>query len=92
MREIYLDNSATTKCFDDVAEVIGRCLTEDYGNPSSAHHLGVAAENKIKEAREVFAKKGFLTVTMKDIVDACQISRGGLYLYFDDTQQLSGKC
>ena len=42
----------------------------------------------IEKAREVFAKKGFLTVTMKDIVDACQISRGGLYLYFEDTRQL----
>ena len=42
----------------------------------------------IEKARDVFAKKGFLTVTMKDIVEACQISRGGLYLYFDDTQQL----
>jgi AcrR family transcriptional regulator len=25
---------------------------------------------------------------MKDIVDACEISRGGLYLYFDSTEQL----
>ena|GEM_PF-60012 len=42
----------------------------------------------IEKARDVFAQKGFLTVTMKDIVEACQISRGGLYLYFDDTRQL----
>ena len=56
MREIYLDNSATTRCFDNVAEVMSKCLTEDYGNPSSAHHMGLVAENKIREAREVFAK------------------------------------
>ena len=56
MKEIYLDNSATTRCFYNVAEVMSRCLTEEYGNPSSAHHMGVVAENKIKEAREVFAK------------------------------------
>lgn len=42
----------------------------------------------IKKAREVFAKKGYRDVTMKDIVEACEISRGGLYLYFDNTSQL----
>ena len=29
-------------------------------------------------ARKVFAEKGFKNVTMKDIVEACEISRGGL--------------
>ena len=42
----------------------------------------------LKTARSVFAKKGFKDVTMKDIVEACEISRGGLYLYFDSTSQL----
>lgn len=37
----------------------------------------------IETAKSVFASKGFKDVTMKDIVDACNISRGGLYLYFD---------
>ena len=39
-------------------------------------------------ARKVFAEKGYKSVTMKDIVEACGISRGGLYLYFDDTSQI----
>lgn len=39
-------------------------------------------------ARRVFATKGFRDVTMKDIVDACEISRGGLYLYFSDTESV----
>lgn len=39
----------------------------------------------LEKAREVFAEKGFAAVTMKDIVEACDISRGGLYLYFDST-------
>lgn len=30
----------------------------------------------IEKAAEVFAEKGFLKVTMKDIVEACGISRG----------------
>jgi len=42
----------------------------------------------LKKAREVFADRGYKDVTMKDIVDACQISRGGLYLYFDSTKEI----
>ena len=42
----------------------------------------------LEKAKQVFAEKGYRTVTMKDIVDACEISRGGLYLYFDSTKQL----
>ena len=39
----------------------------------------------LETARKVFAEKGYKNVTMKDIVEACEISRGGLYLYFDST-------
>ncbi len=39
-------------------------------------------------ARKVFVEKGFKNVTMKDIVEACEISRGGLYLYFESTDQI----
>lgn len=42
----------------------------------------------IEKAREVFSRNGYRKVTMKDIVEACQISRGGLYLYFADTKSL----
>lgn len=39
-------------------------------------------------ARKVFAEKGYKNVTMKDIVEACEISRGGLYLYFESREQI----
>ena len=39
-------------------------------------------------ARKVFVEKGFKNVTMKDIVEACEISRGGLYLYFNNTAEI----
>jgi AcrR family transcriptional regulator len=39
-------------------------------------------------ARKVFMEKGFKRVTMKDIVEACDISRGGLYLYFNSTEEI----
>jgi len=42
----------------------------------------------LETARKVFMEKGFKKVTMKDIVDACEISRGGLYLYFENTSQI----
>lgn len=42
----------------------------------------------VEKAREVFGKNGYRKVTMKDIVEACGISRGGLYLYFTDTKSL----
>ncbi len=42
----------------------------------------------IETARKVFMEKGFKKVTMKDIVEACEISRGGLYLYFESTGQI----
>ena len=42
----------------------------------------------LEQAKKVFAKKGFKNVTMKDIVSACQISRGGVYLYFSDTGEI----
>lgn len=42
----------------------------------------------LETARKVFVEKGFKKVTMKDIVEACDISRGGLYLYFESTAQI----
>lgn len=42
----------------------------------------------LKQARAVFSEKGFRAVTMKDIVDSCNISRGGLYLYFSSTEEI----
>ncbi len=42
----------------------------------------------VETARKVFMEKGFKKVTMKDIVEECDISRGGLYLYFENTSQI----
>ena len=42
----------------------------------------------IEKARQVFIDKGYRSVTMKDVIDACNISRGGLYLYFPSTQEI----
>ncbi len=54
--EAYLDNCATTRCRQEVADLMVKVLTQDYGNPSSMHKKGVAAENYIKEASKKIAK------------------------------------
>lgn len=57
--DIYLDNGATTRVADQVATAMLACLREDFGNPSSAHRLGIGAARLIKAAREsLFAAIG----------------------------------
>ncbi len=63
--EVYLDNSATTVCFEEVAQLMHRILCEDYGNPSSLHHKGVEAEAYLRYANETFAK--ILKVNEKEV-------------------------
>lgn len=63
--EIYLDNSATTKCFPEVAQVVMKTLLEDYGNPSSMHQKGVDAEKYMRDTRSVIASN--LKVQEKEI-------------------------
>lgn len=65
MQEIYLDNSATTRAFPEVAELMAKVMTEDYGNPSSMHHLGVVAEGHLRDASKTFA--GILGCSEKNI-------------------------
>ena len=48
---IYLDNSATTRQYDEVTEAMVRAMKDGYGNPSSLYQLGVDAEKAVKAAR-----------------------------------------
>ena len=57
LTEVYLDNSATTRCSERAKDLMVKVLMEDYGNPSSLHMKGVEAENYIKEAKKKIAKK-----------------------------------
>lgn len=65
-REVYFDNSATTRVFDCVRDVMVQAMMADYGNTSSKHMKGVEAENYIKMAREEIAKS--LKVKEKEII------------------------
>lgn len=64
--EVYLDNSATTRCFDQVAELTSHIMCEDYGNPSSLHRKGVQAERYTRYAKEIVAEN--LKVSEKEIL------------------------
>ncbi len=64
-RDIYLDNSATTRCFPEAAALMNEIFLEDYGNPSSMHHRGVTAERRVLEAKKTLA--GLLKVKEKNL-------------------------
>lgn len=64
--EVYLDNSATTKVFPEVAELMTKIMCEDYGNPSSLHMKGVQAEQYVRDAKETLAR--IMKVSEKDIL------------------------
>ena len=51
MKQIYLDNSATTRICTEALDEYVRVSQEFYGNPSSLHSLGFEAEKLIDSAR-----------------------------------------
>ena len=63
--EVYLDNSATTRCYPEVGELVYKVMCRDYGNPSSMHRKGVEAEHYVKESKEILAR--LLKVNAKEI-------------------------
>jgi len=65
-QQIYLDNAATTQVLPEVVEEVVKCLTDDFGNPSSLHRLGLQSERKMKQARNMVAQ--FLQVSPEDII------------------------
>lgn len=53
--DIYLDNAATTKPCEAAVSACMNCMTENYGNPSSLHRVGLKAEQAVTEARKAIA-------------------------------------
>jgi len=52
---VYLDNSATTAPCREAADAVYKMMTENYGNPSSLHRLGIDAMKTVIKARESLA-------------------------------------
>ena len=55
MKDIYLDNNATTMCDVDVLNEMLPYLNDYYGNPSSIYSFGKEVKEKINKARESLA-------------------------------------
>lgn len=55
-REIYLDNSATTKSAPEVNAAVLDALAHSYGNPSSLHRMGMQAEKVFAGAKKTLAQ------------------------------------
>ena len=64
--QVYLDNSATTRAFDEVTEYMSHIMKDVYGNPSSMHMVGIEAENEVKKSKEIIAR--ILKAAEKEIV------------------------
>lgn len=64
--EAYFDNSATTRCYESVKNIVVKTMMEDYGNPSAMHKKGVEAEKYIKESAQILAR--ILKVNEKEIL------------------------
>ncbi|MEA4922598.1 MAG: cysteine desulfurase family protein [Eubacteriaceae bacterium] len=81
--EIYLDNSATTRQYDEVTELMTEVMKNKYGNPSSLHRRGLEAEKLVKEARRKTAAA--IGVNADDIV----FTSGGTE---SDNMAVTGAC
>ncbi len=64
--EVYLDNSATTRVFPEVAAEMTQIMCQQYGNPSSLHLKGMEAEQILRRSKETLAK--ILKVNEKEIL------------------------
>ncbi len=52
---VYLDNSATTRQYDQVTAIMKEAMEDCFGNPSSLHSLGLASEKRMRESRRMTA-------------------------------------
>ncbi|MDH6363818.1 cysteine desulfurase [Enterococcus sp. PF1-24] len=55
MQSIYLDHAATTPLHPEVIAEMNQLMTGNFGNPSSVHHFGRKAQEKLTAARKVVA-------------------------------------
>lgn len=66
MKQVYLDNAATTQLLPEVIEIVTESMKTIYGNPSSIHQIGRKAKSMVETARKNIAKH--FNVTASEIV------------------------
>ncbi|MCL6458791.1 MAG: TetR family transcriptional regulator [Gorillibacterium sp.] len=54
----------------------------------SDEHKETRSKAILHAARHVFSKKGYVSTTMKDVVEESGMSRGSVYMYFSSTQEM----
>lgn len=64
--EVYFDNSATTRVYDEAIDIMVETMRNNYGNPSSLHLKGLDAEHLIKASAEKICK--VLKCTPEEVV------------------------
>jgi len=57
MKNIYLDNAATTPILPEVIDLITNAMVNFYGNPSSTHQIGRKSKSLVETARKNIAKQ-----------------------------------
>lgn len=87
MREIYLDNNATTMVDKEVLAVMEEYFCKYYGNPNSLHHFGTITHKPIKDAFEQLYRG--INANEKDdiIITSCATESNNWVLkgiYFDE--------
>jgi len=55
MKKVYLDNSSTTPLDKEVLNAMSKYWSNDFGNPSSIHSMGVKAKVALQNARKTIA-------------------------------------
>ena len=53
---IYLDNAATTKPCREAVTAVTKCITDNFGNPSSLHRAGLNAQLVVDNTRTLIGK------------------------------------
>lgn len=81
--EVYLDNSATTRPYEEAAKAVYDTMLSCYGNPSSLHRMGKTAEDLLEDCRRVIA------ATVYGIPDEIYFTSGGTE---SDNLALIGYC
>jgi len=56
VRQIYLDNAATTRVDDEVLKAMTPYFNVNYGNASSTHFMGQEARNAMEMGRKIIAR------------------------------------
>ena len=66
MKNIYLDNAATTPLRPEVIQTMMDVLQNDFGNPSSTHSFGRSAKSIIETSRKTITK--YLNCSAQEII------------------------